>query len=66
MREFSKEERGFIEKTKKQIADLAKEQERIYAILVKDLKIKKEPEEWLFDYVFSDIGSIEDVEKRRN
>lgn len=66
MREFSKEEKGFIQKTKKQISDLEKEQERIYAILVKDLKINKEAEDWLFDYIFNDNGSLKDIEKRRN
>lgn len=65
MREFSKEEKGFIQKTKKQISDLEKEQERIYAILVKDLKVNNDAEEWLFEYIFNDCGSLQNIEKRR-
>lgn len=60
MLEFTKEQIGFIKKTKKQVQDLAKKQDLVYNKLVELLEIEfgGDEEDKLFDYIYNDFGSI--------
>ena len=61
---FTTEQYEYIIKTKDKITQLNKEQTKLYEDLLNNLNIPIQAEDWLFDYIYNDYGSIDDVEKR--
>jgi len=61
---FTTEQYEYIIKTKDKVTQLNKEQTKLYEDLLNNLNIPIQAEDWLFDYIYNDYGSIDDVEKR--
>lgn len=59
---FSKTQKQTIKETKIKIKDLAKQSDQLFNDLCKSLGVSKDVEEWLFDYVYNDFGSLKLVE----
>ena len=64
MSKFTEQQRELIDKTRSQIVELNKQQNKLYNDLLKDLNINIYAEDWMFDYIYNESGSIEEIEKR--
>lgn len=64
MSKFTEEQRELINQTRSQIVELNKQQNKLYDDLLRDLNINIYAEDWMFDYIYNESGSIEEIEKR--
>lgn len=64
MSKFTEQQRELIDETRSQIVELNKQQNKLYNDLLKDLNINIYAEDWMFDYIYNESGSIEEIEKR--
>ena len=63
---FTPEQRSLIEETRTKINKLQVEQNESYSNLLDKLNIDKSAEEWLFDYIYNDCGSIKNIESKNS
>lgn len=65
MPKLTAEQKGLIAKAKKRINDYETKQSKVYEDLIKDLdfELESDPEMVLFDYIYNDLGDVEDIEK---
>ena len=61
---FTSQQREHICKTRDEIRDLNEKQNKLYDNLLKELNISIYAEDWLFDYIYNEYGSIEELEDR--
>ena len=61
---FTPQQIELLIKTRDEIRDLTSRQHKLYDDLVKELNVTIYAEDWLFDYIYNECGSIEDLEKR--
>jgi hypothetical protein len=61
---FTPEQRELIQKTRSKIIELNNQQTKLYDDLLKELDVSIYAEDWMFDYIYNEYGSIEDVEAR--
>lgn len=61
---FTTEQYEYINKTRDSILELNKQQHKLYDDLIKNLNIPFHAEDWMFDYIYNEYGTIDDVEKR--
>lgn len=61
---FTTEQYEYINKTRDSIIELNKQQHKLYDDLIKNLNIPFHAEDWMFDYIYNEYGTIDDVEKR--
>lgn len=61
---FTQEQLEYINKTRDKILELSKQEAKLYDDLIKNLNIPFHAEDWMFDYIYNEYGSIEDIEQR--
>ena len=61
---FTTEQYEYINKTRDSILELNKQQHKLYDDLIKNLNIPFHAEDWMFDYIYNEYGTIDDIEKR--
>jgi hypothetical protein len=61
---FTPEQIEFLNKTRDEIKDLSAKQSKLYDDIIKELNISIYAEDWVFDYVYNEHGSIEEIETR--
>jgi hypothetical protein len=61
---FTPQQIELLIKTRDEIRDLTEKQHKSYDILIKELNVPFHAEDWLFDYIYNEFGSIEDLENR--
>ncbi len=61
---FTPQQIELLAKTRDEIRDLTEKQHKLYDNLVKELNVTIYAEDWLFDYIYNECGSIEDLEER--
>lgn len=61
---FTPQQIELLVKTRDEIRDLTEKQHKLYDNLVKELNVTVYAEDWLFDYIYNEFGSIEDLENR--
>jgi len=59
---FTPEQRDLIKETRKKIQKLEKEQTALYSNLLSQLDMSERAEDWIFDYVYNDYGTIKKIE----
>lgn len=64
MKKFTPQQIDLLVKTRDEIRDLTNRQHKLYDNLVKELNVTIYAEDWLFDYIYNECGSIEDLENR--
>jgi|LakMenE01Jun11ns_1017448.scaffolds.fasta_scaffold9913077_6 hypothetical protein len=64
MKKFSSQQRELIESSRVKIRSLNEEQNKLYHELLKELNLSIYVEDWMFDYIYNDFGSIEEIEER--
>jgi hypothetical protein len=64
MKKFSSQQRELIESSRAKIRSLNEEQNKLYHELLKELNLSIYVEDWMFDYIYNDFGSIEEIEGR--
>lgn len=61
---FTPQQIELLIKTRDEIRDLTEKQHKSYDILIKELNVSFHAEDWLFDYIYNECGSIEDLESK--
>ena len=61
---FTAEQYELICKTRDEIRSLNDKQHTLYDDLLKNLNISIYAEDWMFDYIYNDSGSIDNIEAR--
>lgn len=61
---FTPQQIELLVKTRDEIRDLTEKQHKLYDNLVKELNVTVYAEDWLFDYIYNECGSIEELEER--
>jgi hypothetical protein len=61
---FTTEQYNLICQTRDEIRVLNDRQHTLYNNLLKELNISIYAEDWMFDYIYNDSGSIENIEAR--
>ena len=61
---FTPHQYELICKTRDEIRSLNDKQHTLYNNLLKELNINIYAEDWMFDYIYNEIGSIDDIEAR--
>jgi len=61
---FTPQQIDLLIKTRDEIRDLSAKQNKIYYDLIKELNISFYAEDWVFDYIYNECGSIEEIEAR--
>ncbi len=61
---FTPQQIELLIKTRDEIRDLTEKQHKLYDDLVKELNVTIYAEDWLFDYIYNECGSIEELEQR--
>ena len=61
---FTSQQIDLLIKTRDEIRDLSAKQNKIYDDLIKELNISFYAEDWVFDYIYNECGSIEEIEAR--
>jgi len=61
---FTPQQIDLLIKTRDEIRDLSSKQNKIYDDLIKELNISFYAEDWVFDYIYNECGSIEEIEAR--
>ena len=63
---FTSEQRNLIKETRSKIKKLQEDQSDIYSDLLEKLNMNEIAEEWMFDYIFNDYGSIKNIEEKNS
>jgi len=61
---FTTEQYNLICQTRDEIRALNEKQHTLYNNLLKELNISIYAEDWMFDYIYNENGSIDDIEAR--
>ena len=61
---FTTEQYNLICQTRDEIRALNEKQHTLYNNLLKELNISIYAEDWMFDYIYNESGSIDDIEAR--
>ena len=61
---FTTEQYNLICQTRDEIRALNERQHTLYNNLLKELNISIYAEDWIFDYIYNESGSIDDIEER--
>ena len=61
---FTTEQYNLICQTRDEIRALNDRQHTLYNNLLKELNISIYAEDWMFDYIYNESGSIDDIEAR--
>ena len=61
---FTTEQYNLICQTRDEIRALNDKQHTLYNNLLKELNISIYAEDWMFDYIYNESGSIDDIEAR--
>jgi heme/copper-type cytochrome/quinol oxidase subunit 2 len=61
---FTTQQYELICKTRDEIRGLNEKQHKLYDDLLKELNISVYAEDWMFDYIYNESGSIDDIEAR--
>lgn len=61
---FTTQQYELICKTRDEIRLLNEKQHKLYDNLLKELNISIYAEDWMFDYIYNECGSIDDIEAR--
>lgn len=59
---FTPQQRRLIRSTRNKINKLKIEQTALYSNLLSQLDMSERAEDWIFDYVYNDHGTIEKIE----
>jgi len=63
---FTSDQRNLIKETRSKIKKLQDDQSDLYNNLLENLNINETAEEWMFDYIFNDYGSIKNIEDKNS
>lgn len=63
---FTSEQVAFIRYTRARIKNLENQQAELYSDLLNKVKVSEQAEDWLFDYVYNNYGSIKNIEKKNS
>lgn len=63
---FTSEQVAFIRYTRNRIKNLENQQSELYSELLDKVKVNERAEEWLFDYVYNNYGSIKNIEDKNS
>lgn len=63
---FTSEQRNLIKQTRSKIKKLQEDQSDIYSDLLEKLNMNEQAEEWMFDYIFNDYGTIKNIEDKNS
>ena len=61
---FTSEQRELIKETRDKINKMQVEQSRLYANLLSKLNLSERSEDWIFDYIFNQYGTIKSIESK--
>jgi len=61
---FTTEQYNLICQTRDEIRALNNRQHTLYNNLLKELNVSIYAEDWMFDYIYNESGSIDDIEAR--
>jgi sugar-specific transcriptional regulator TrmB len=59
---FTDEQRELIKETRRKINKLKDEQTTLYSNLLSELNMSERAEDWIFDYVYNNYGTIKKIE----
>ncbi len=59
---FTNEQRELIKETRKKINKLKDEQYTLYSDLLSQLNAPERAEDWIFDYIYNNYGTIKKIE----
>ena len=59
---FTDEQRELIKETRRKINKLKDEQTTLYSNLLSQLDMPERAEDWIFDYVYNNYGTIKKIE----
>jgi hypothetical protein len=59
---FTPEQRNLIKETRRKIQKLEDEQTALYSNLLSQLDMPERAEDWIFDYVYNNYGTIKKIE----
>ena len=63
---FTSEQVAFIRYTRNRIKNLENQQAELYSELLDKVKVSEQAEDWLFDYVYNNYGSIKNIEEKNS
>jgi hypothetical protein len=61
---FTPEQRELIKETRTKISKIQIEQSELYANLLDKLNLSERSEDWIFDYIFNQYGTIKNIENK--
>ena len=61
---FTSEQRELIKETRDKINKMQAEQILLYANLLSKLNLSERSEDWIFDYIFNQYGTIKSIESK--
>jgi hypothetical protein len=61
---FTPEQRELIKETRAKISKMQIEQSDLYANLLSELNLSERSEDWVFDYIFNQYGTIKNIENK--
>jgi hypothetical protein len=61
---FTPEQRELIKETRTKINKMQVEQSDLYANLLDKLNLSERSEDWIFDYIFNQYGTIKNIESK--
>jgi sugar-specific transcriptional regulator TrmB len=59
---FTDEQRELIKETRRKINKLKDEQTSLYSNLLSQLDMSERAEDWIFDYIYNNYGTIKKIE----
>ena len=59
---FTPQQRELIKGTRNKINELKDEQTALYSNLLSELNMSERAEDWIFDYVYNNYGTIKKIE----
>jgi hypothetical protein len=61
---FTPEQRELIKETRTKISKMKIEQNELYTNLLNKLNLSERSEDWIFDYIFNQYGTIKNIENK--
>ena len=61
---FTSEERDLIKEARAKISKMQIEQNELYSNLLSKLNLSERSEDWIFDYIFNQYGTIKNIENK--
>ena len=61
---FTPEQRELIKETRTKINKMQVEQNELYSNLLSKLNLSERSEDWIFDYIFNQYGTIKSIESK--